>query len=415
MKQQSSSLVYSLKQIPELDNLRVKVEAHEGNLKCEINGKISPFLRFLISRFFSSHSSLGTLASVNGSNIYSLYFPPIPSPAHERLFESFLSTHVFKRPKPMAATIGVTNQCQYRCAHCSAADRSTKQPDMTTKEIKRVIEECLDLGVSNITFTGGEPLLHHDLTLLIASVNPQLAVSQVFTNAADLSPERIEEMRSAGIYGLQVSLDSPDSAEHDRLRGSAGAFAAVEKGVIAARRAGLLVGISTYVTRNRVYEDHFMPRMADLAAGWGAQELTAFDAIETGGLRGKQHLTLNHLSRWKLLNQMRTINHRYRGKMRTVTQSWTNSGLGFSKLIGCLAGNFQFHITSGGELTPCDFTPLSFGNIRESSVPELWQKLLSHPSYRRRSLRCRMQDPEFRRKYIDTIPEGENLPYRQNS
>ncbi|MGM0688728.1 MAG: radical SAM/SPASM domain-containing protein [Bacillota bacterium] len=412
MKQQPSSRTYRLKQIPELENLSIEVEACGGNLRCKINGKISPLLRFLIKRFFSSHSSLGTLASVNGSNIYSLYFPPIPSPAHERLFESFLSTYVFKKPKPMAATIGITSQCQYKCIHCSAAGRSTKQPEMSTEEIRRVIGECLDLGVSNITFTGGEPLLRQDLATFIASVQPQLAVSQVFTNAAALTPERIAEMSSAGVYGLQVSLDSPEPAEHDRLRGSAGAFKAVEKGIIEARRAGLLVGVSTYATRSRVWEDHFLPRMADLTAGWGAQELTVFDAIEIGGLLGRKDLTLDHLSRWKLLKQMGSVNRRYRGKMRAVTQSWTNSGRGFSRLIGCLAGNFQFHITSGGEFTPCDFTPLSFGNIRESSVTELWQKLLSHPAYHHRNLRCRMQNPDFRRKYIETIPKGEDLPYR---
>lgn len=412
MTQRSSSWTYRLKQVPELENLEVEVEARGGSLRCDIRGKISPMLRFLIGRFFSSHDSLGTLASVKGSNIYSLYFPPIPSAAHERLFESFLSTHVFKRPKPMAATIGVTGRCQYRCVHCSAAGRSAGRPEMTAEEIRRVVDECLELGVSNITFTGGEPLLRRDLAGMIASVPPELAVSQVFTNAADLTPERIAEMSKAGIYGLQVSLDSPDPAEHDRMRGTAGAFAAVEKGIKEARRAGLLVGVSTYATRNRVWEDHFLPRMADLAAGWGAQELTVFDAIETGGLLGKKDLTLDRLSRWKLLGQMGAVNRRYRGKMRTVTQSWTNSGRGFSRLIGCLAGNFQVHITSHGEFTPCDFTPLSFGSIRDSPVGELWQKLLSHPAYSRRSLRCRMQNADFRRKYIDTIPEGEDLPYR---
>lgn len=415
MEKQSSRRTYRLKHIPELKNLEVDVEACGERLRTRISGISSPLLRFLIKRFFSSHSSLGTLATYDGSNIYSLYFPPIPSPAHERLFESFLSTHVFKRPMPMAATIGVTGHCQYRCEHCSAVDRSPDRPDMTFDEIKRAIGECLDLGVSNITFTGGEPLLRKDLARLIASVPPELSVSQVFTNAANLTPDRVAELRIAGIYGLQVSLDSPDPAEHDRLRGSDGAFAAVERGVTEARRAGLLVGVSTYATRNRVWEDHFLPRMADLAAGWGAQELTVFDAIETGRLRGKKDLMLDSFSRRKLLAEMRAVNRRLRGKMRTVTQSWTNSGRGFSRLIGCLAANFQLHITAQGDLTPCDFTPLSFGNIRESSVSELWQALLSHPAYRRRTLRCRMQDPDFRKKYIDTIPEGADLPFRTNS
>ncbi len=411
MKQKTVSRTYRLKQIPELENLEIEVAVHGDILRCKIKGKISPLLRLIINRFFSSHSSLGKLASIDGSNIYSLYFPPIPSPAHERLFESFISTHVFKRPKPMAATIGVTNQCQYRCEHCSAAGRSAKQPDMTTEEIKRAINQCLDLGVSNITFTGGEPLLRQDLNTLIASVPPEKAVTQVFTNAAALTLGRIAEMSKAGVYGLQVSLDSPEPAEHDRLRGSAGAFRAVEKGVTQARQAGLLVGVSTYTTRSRVWEDHFLSRMANLVAGWGAQELTVFDAIETGRLEGRKDLMLDRLSRWKLLQQMGSVNRHFRGKMRIVTQSWTNSGRGFSRLIGCLAGHFQLHITAMGEFTPCDFTPLSFGNIRESSVQELWQRLLSHPAYRRRSQHCRMQDPKFRRKYIETIPEDTSTPY----
>ena len=415
MEPVTASSIYRLRNIPELEGLEVEVEARGGRLSARVKGSASPLLKFLIKRFFSSHSSLGRLDTLNGSNIYSLYFPPIPSPAHERLFESFISTHVFKRPRPMAATIGVSDQCQYRCAHCSAANRPTGIPEMTFDEVKRVIDECLELGVSNITFTGGEPLLRSDLDRLIEAVPEELSVSQVFTNGAGLNAERVSELRTAGLYGLQVSLDSPDSAEHDRSRGSSGAFQAVRQGVAEAHRVGLLVGLSTYVTRNRVWEDHFLPRMAELAADWGARELTVFDAIETGRMRGKKELTLDQHSRRRLLAEMGKVNRHYHGRMRTVTQSWTNSGRGFSRLIGCLAGNFQLHITAQGDFTPCDFTPLSIGNIREFSVSELWQALLAHPAYRRRTRRCRMQDPNFRKKYIETIPERADLPYRLDS
>ena len=37
--------------------------------------------------------------------------------------------------------------------------------------------------------------------------------------------------------------------------------------------------------------------------------------------------------------------------------------------------------------------------------------MLEHPAYAKRSLHCRMQDPEFRQTYIETIPEGAPLPY----
>jgi MoaA/NifB/PqqE/SkfB family radical SAM enzyme len=407
----ASRRTYRVTRIPELKNLEVEVEAVGERLKTRVNGIFSPWLLLFIKKYFSSHTSLGSFGTRNGGNVYSLYFPPIPGPAHERTFESVLSTLIYKRAIPLAATIGVTGRCQYSCAHCSAAGRSPDRPDMSLQEIRRVIGECLDLGVSNITFTGGEPLLRKDLSSIIASVPREKAVCQVFTNGALLTAGRIAGMADAGIYGIQVSLDSPDPEENDRMRGSEGAFAAVEQGIKEAHRAGLLVGLSTYASRSRV-KSGFLLHMAKLAADWGVNEISVFDAIETGRMRGKKDQMLDRDSRRRLLAEMKAVNQLYRGRLRVVTQSWTNSGRSFSRFIGCLAAKFQLHITAQGDLTPCDFTPLSFGNIRDSSVSDLWQGLLLHPAYRRQTLHCRMQDPAFRRQYIETIPENADLPFR---
>jgi MoaA/NifB/PqqE/SkfB family radical SAM enzyme len=411
MNQPNANFIYRVRNIPELRNLVVALAVKGEGLTVWVTGISSPWIRFFIKRFLLSHTSLGALDKRNGANIYSIYFPPIPSSAHERMFESVISTLIYKRPVPLAATIGITGQCQYSCNHCSAAGRDPKRPDMSYQEIRRVIDECLALGVSNITFTGGEPLLNKDIMRLIASVPGELAVTQVFTNAAALSSSMIAELKSAGLYGLQVSLDSADPIEHDQMRGFKGAFTAVGEGVREARKKGLLVGISTYATRDRI-ERGFLPDVASLVQSWGANEITVFDAIETGRLRGKKELLIDKLSRRRLIADMKIINRRYRNKLRVVTQSWTNSGQSFSRFIGCLAAKFQIHITAQGDLTPCDFTPLSFGNIRESSVGELWHCLTSHPAYQQQALNCRMQNPDFRKQYIDTIPEGAYIPYR---
>ncbi len=402
---------YRATNIPELKNLVVEIAVKGEGLKVRVAGITSPWVRFFIKRFLLSHAYLGTLDQRDEENIYSIYFPPIPSPAHERMFKSVISTLIYKRPVPLAATIGITGKCQFSCKHCSAADRDPERPEMSYDEIRRVIDQCLALGVSNITFTGGEPLLNENLTRLIDSVPSELAVTQVFTNAAALNSSKISELKSAGLYGLQISLDSADPTEHDQMRGYKGAFTAVERGVREAREQGVLVGISTYATRDRI-DKGFLLYIASLVHNWGANEITVFDAIETGRLRGKKELLIDKMSRRKLIADMKTINKRYRGKLRVVTQSWTNSGQSFSRFIGCLAAKFQIHITAQGDLTPCDFTPLSFGNIREASISELWHKLTNHPAYRQQVLTCRMQNPDFRKKYIDTIPEGAYLPYR---
>jgi MoaA/NifB/PqqE/SkfB family radical SAM enzyme len=278
------------------------------------------------------------------------------------------------------------------------------------EELRRTVQQCLDLGVANITFTGGEPLLRDDLEQLISSVSPDQAISQVFTNGLALTPERAKSLKNAGAFGVQISLDSADPAEHDRLRGLDGAFRAVEEGVRNALDAGLLVGISTYATRQNTLSHNLIP-IADLCAQWGVHEISVFDAIKTGGLNNKEDVTLDQISRKVLLKDSIMLNKKYQKIPRVVTQSWTNSGSGFSRFIGCLAANRQFHITAQGDFTPCDFTPLSFGNVRTESVKSLWKRLISHPDYCQHQLSCRMQDPVFRKQYIDKIPENADLPY----
>ena len=89
-------------------------------------------------------------------------------------------------------------------------------------------------------------------------------------------------------------------------------------------------------------------------------------------------------------------------------QSWVNSAQG----CGCFAGFYQAYLTADGELTPCDFTPISFGNVRQHSLHELWRRMRASPEWKVRFGECRMQDPEFRKNSIEPIPDDEPLPVR---
>ena len=403
-------LEYRFPNIPELKKLSIIVENKGDIVRTAISGTNSLWVRFLIKFNFGFHNKIGPLTQLNGSNVYSMYYPPFTSLAHARQFEAFLSLALFKRKIPLAVTIGVTSGCQYSCVHCSAKGRSKSRPDLSLEELRRTVQQCIDLGVANITFTGGEPLLRDDLEQLISSVSPDQAITQVFTNGLALTPQRAKSLKDAGIFGVQISLDSADPAEHDRLRGLDGAFRAVEEGVQNALNVGLLVGISTYATR-QIALNHNLVQIMDLCAQWGVHEISVFDAIKTGGLSNQEDVTLDRISRKVLLKDSILLNKKYQKIPRVVTQSWTNSGIGFSRFIGCLAANAQFHITAQGDFTPCDFTPLSFGNVRTESVKSLWEKLINHPAYCRHQLPCRMQDPLFRKQYIDKIPENADLPY----
>lgn len=402
---------YDFAGTPELRALLVEVENRGDKIIFEVSGAGSELFGAVIRPYFEWMNRRGPIAVYEGSNVYSLCMPPIPSKAHARMVEGFLQTFVFRKRTPQALTLGVTDECQCRCVHCSAGQRRSPRPVLSLQELRRVVDESLALGVTNISFTGGEPLLREDLEDCVSAVPKEKAVVQVFTNAVDLDAKRAASLKAAGVWGLQVSLDSPDPGEHDRLRGRKGTFHAVERGVKAAREVGLLVALSTYVTDRCLKEDK-LRGLATLAAHWGAQEISVSDVIPTGRLLRRDDLLLTENSRKMLLEQARLLNEEFKGRTRLLPVSWTNSGSGyFSKSLGCIAGNFQFHVTAVGDFTPCDFTPLSFGNVRSESIADLWKKLTEHSAYCRHQNACRMQTPDFRKKYIHTIPEGADLPF----
>lgn len=402
-------LKYPLDEIPFLKDMVLEVEDQGEAIISRSSGPGSELVAPYLKNYLDWLSARGSLGRFQGANVYCLYLPPVPSHAHARMVQGIIKTFFLKKPTPQAVTIGTTRLCQCRCRHCSVPDPEPRQPSLSHDEIHRVVQECLDLGVNNITFTGGEPLLNPDLGSLIAAVPKEKAVVQVFSNGLLLDEGMAVALKKAGTYAVQISLDSPNPEEHDRWRGKVGAFAAVRRAVAKARAAGLLVGLSTYAT-NSALQDGSLSKIIDLAREWGVHEVSVFDVIPTGRLLRNESVLLTPESRKILRIQELLCNKPGNDHPRLSTQSWTNSSRGFAKSFGCLAGNYQFHISPCGDFMPCDFTPISFGNVRRQSVASLWEKLTTHPAYCRHQNHCRMQSPEFRRKYIHPIPENTALP-----
>jgi MoaA/NifB/PqqE/SkfB family radical SAM enzyme len=402
-------LTYRLEKIPTLKDLIIEVENQGEKIVSRATGPGAEVVAPYLKNYLDWLSSRGTLGRYKDSNVYSLYLPPIPSRAHSRMVEGILRTFFLRKATPQAVTIGVTQACQCQCQHCSVADPSKRRPSLSLEEIKRVVKESLDLGVNNISFTGGEPLLNPDLEQCIAAVPPERAVVQVFTNGLALDTSRAARLKAAGTYAVQISLDSPDPAEHDRRRQKEGAFFSVREAVANVLKTGLFVGLSTYAT-NQSFEGDSLKKIIGLAEEWGVHEVSVFDVIPTGRLLRNEEVMLTVDSRRALRKLELMCNKATNALPRLSTQNWTNSSRGFAKSFGCLAGNYQFHISPQGDFMPCDFTPISFGNVRNQSVAELWDKMTGHPAYCRHQDQCRMQSSGFRTKYINSIPPNALLP-----
>ena len=76
-----------------------------------------------------------------------------------------------------------------------------------------------------------------------------------------------------------------------------------------------------------------------------------------------------------------------------------------------LMSHFEFYLSAFGDASPCDFTPLIFGGILDDDLKTIRDRMTSFMEYSYRKPSCRMQNPEFRGKYIDPVVDaGFDLP-----
>lgn len=139
--------------------------------------------------------------------------------------------------------ISITEKCSLRCTYCMPAEGLPAIPPdalLTPDEIARIVGIAVrDLGVRDIRFTGGEPLMRADLAEIVAksaAVADGASVS-LTTNGIGLD-KRIHELVAAGLTRINISLDTVDRDHFARLT-RRDRLPAVFAGIEAARAAGI--------------------------------------------------------------------------------------------------------------------------------------------------------------------------------
>jgi ubiquinone biosynthesis O-methyltransferase len=150
--------------------------------------------------------------------------------------------------------IYMNNSCNLRCKHCFISAGEVKKEEMSTDEIKALVDEAEALGVFRFYFTGGEPFLREDIFDLIEYVlrlnKNELIILSNGTLFKGVLLKKIKKFKKSNL-SLQVSLDGPNPEINDAIRGKGSFLKAVEglKGLI---RIGVTPIVTTAITNVNV-------------------------------------------------------------------------------------------------------------------------------------------------------------------
>src|SRR5918911_3132933 len=180
-------------------------------------------------------------------------------------------------PRPFSLVAELTYQCPLHCPYCSnPVDIGGERwrAELETEHWTRTFREARALGVLQLALTGGEPMLRRDLDQLCAGARDAGLYSSLITAGTLFTRERAEALKSAGLDHVQISIQSPDAEDNDRIAGNR----SFEKKIAAAR---LVKELDFPLTINCVLHRQNLDRieeLLDLALGLGAQRLELANA-----------------------------------------------------------------------------------------------------------------------------------------
>jgi len=321
--------------------------------------KVKPTLNFFLLQYMKKFRVL----NIGGNLVIHSHLPPLNSDAYSR----FVNEHLLSKTNgPSHAQIGLTNACPQNCQYCYNKNRRGKTMDTAT--IIGLIQDLKKMGVIWLGFTGGEPLLNKDIVKITESAGEDVAL-KLFTTGCTLTRQLAADLKKAGLMCVSVSLDHWQEKQHDEARRYRGAFLTALKAIDIFKKIGNFhIGVSAVLSRDMIRNgqvEEFLQFLIGLEIheAWLSEAKPSIDAY------WHEDLVITEEDRLYLCQLQDQYN-----KNGKITVNYLGHFEG-REHFGCNAGHKMVYIDAFGEVSPCVFTPMTFGNIKENSIENLFSQM----------------------------------------
>lgn len=266
---------------------------------------------------------------------------------------------------PVMMLISITSRCNLSCSGCYMQQRKTGQgPELNADELRSVIAQAENLGISVISFIGGEPLLRSQVIFDIVRSFPRILFT-LSTNGLLIDEDTAEEIAGCPNLVPFISLEGFRKTT-DTCRGQ-GVFDRVLAACSLLDTRVLFYGCAVTVSRTNIHEvlgEPFIREM--LGAG-----VRAFIFIQyVPAVPGTDDLVPTMEERRLLVSRIREFNRKYPAFFIGIPGEMEMFG-------GCLAGGRGFiHLNPCGDLEPCPIVPVSDVNLKTIPLREALQSHL---------------------------------------
>ena len=294
--------------------------------------------------------------------------------------------------------IDITTACNERCLHCYIPDGIKDKKEIMSLELFcRIIDEFVGQGGSNLTISGGEPLLHPSIMEMLDYCKSKKLAISFFSNLLVLKDLHIELLSSMNVSMVQTSVYSLAPAIHDGITQIKGSLAKTLKSVEHLLEAGISVQFSCPVMS---LNKESVPDLMDYCKRKNIRlrtnsliipqqkGLMLREEIERLTLKQNECMLCSMLERDSSYTLERLIQSSNR-----IEQFHVNPKEFLSSSV-CNAGIDHLCVSANGNVYPCSgWDSYKLGNIHEMSLVDIWRyskplRLLRQINQQRNFLEC---------------------------
>lgn len=276
-----------------------------------------------------------------------------------------MTEKALERNIPLGVQLDLTYRCNERCVHCYLDHDD--HGEMTTAEIKNLLDQMADAGVFILTLSGGEIFLRKDFFEILEYARRDLTFCvKLKTNAIMIREQEAARIRELGVESIQISIYSHRPEVHDAITLVPGSLKRSLDAVRFLKSQGLRVVIANVLMAQNMQD---YPGVRALAAELGVE--STLDPTITPMMDGDRSI----LSLGVDQNAMRQVfrDASLVGDVEEFCAIPAPADENALEALPCSAGHTSCYVSPYGDVFPCVQFPLPTGNVRKQKFIDIWR------------------------------------------
>ncbi len=265
----------------------------------------------------------------------------------------------------LSVHLDITYRCNERCEHCYLDHED--HGEMTTSEIRELLNQLAEAGVFFLTLSGGEVFMRRDFFEVVEHARGLLFNVKVKTNAVMIRESEARRLRELGVEQIQISVYSHRAEVHDGITKVPGSFKRTIDAIRFLKSQGLKVVIANVLMVGN-HSDYAGVMVL-------AQELGVsytLDPTITPKIDGDTsilNLRIGGSALKKIFGDRAMV-----GDVEEFCAPPPPPGEDIMDGYPCSAGHTACYISPYGDVYPCVQFPLPCGNVRKQKFLDIWRE-----------------------------------------